>query len=70
MLRSWPQLILLLKIVGYPEIILLINHRAILFELLNPFVSDTLNVFSLIQTIDKLEKIGSSGVSEELQKKD
>ena len=57
------------KNVGYPEIILLINHRAILFELLNPFVSDTLNVFSLIQTIDKLEKIGSSGVSEELQKK-
>ena len=57
------------KNVGYPEIILLINHRAILFELLSPFVSDTLNVFSIIQTIDKLEKIGGSGVSEELQKK-
>src|SRR3989338_8273958 len=57
------------KNVGYPEIIFLINHRTILFELLNPFVSDTLNVFSLIQTIDKLEKIGSTGVSEELQKK-
>ena len=57
------------KNVGYPEIILLINHRTLLFKLLNPFVSDKVNVFSLIQTIDKLEKIGSSGVSEELQKK-
>jgi len=57
------------KNVGYKEIILKINDRSILFAILNPHITDQVGVMSLIQSIDKLEKIGKQEVSSELQKK-
>lgn len=57
------------KNVGYPTVILPINDRQILFSSLSPFATETVNVFSLIQSVDKLEKIGAEGVVEELTKK-
>ena len=55
--------------VNYPKITLLINDRQILFSSLEKYASDTISVFSIIQSIDKLEKIGTKGVIEELVKK-
>lgn len=55
--------------VGYPKIKVLLNDRQILFKYLKPFETDKVNIFSLIQTIDKLEKVGPSGVIAELEKK-
>ena len=36
---------------------------------LNPFATETVNVFSIIQSIDKLDKIAADGVIAELVKK-
>ncbi|OGK12491.1 histidine--tRNA ligase [Candidatus Roizmanbacteria bacterium RIFCSPHIGHO2_02_FULL_37_15] len=55
--------------VGYPKIKILINDRQTLFRYLEPFTNSNLNIFSLIQSIDKLEKIGNQRVIEELIKK-
>jgi len=57
------------KNVGYPTVLLPMNDRQILFTHLSPFASEKVNVFSLIQSIDKLEKIGEEGVTAELVKK-
>lgn len=57
------------KNVGYPTVILPINDRQILFSTLSPFATNTVDVFSLIQSIDKLEKAGTEGVIDELTKK-
>lgn len=57
------------KNVGYKEIILQINDRSILFTILGPHATDKIGVMSLIQSIDKLEKIGRQEVSNELQNK-
>ena len=55
--------------VGYPEIEIVINDRQTLFRYLKPFASYKISLFSLIQSIDKLEKIGKQGVIKELIKK-
>ena len=55
--------------VGYPEIKIVINDRQTLFRYLKPFASYKISLFSLIQSIDKLEKIGKQGVIKELIKK-
>src|SRR3989338_3469698 len=55
--------------VGYPKIKILINDRQTLFRYLKPFATKKLTVFSLIQSIDKLEKIGNQAVIKELVKK-
>ncbi len=57
------------KNVGYPEIQILINDRQILFETLKPFVTKAVSIFSMIQSIDKLDKTSSDQVVEELVKK-
>ena len=57
------------KNVGFTNVVLPINDRQILFDNLTPFASETVTVFSLIQTIDKLQKIGDDGVVSELVKK-
>ncbi len=54
------------KNVGYPTVKILINDRQTLFTYLESFVNKKVDVFSLIQTIDKLEKIGKEKVIEEL----
>lgn len=57
------------KNVGFSEIELYINDRSILFNSLKPFVNDKADIFSLIQTVDKLDKIGRSAVATELSEK-
>ena len=57
------------KNVGYQEVVLKINDRSILFAILNPHATEAVGVMSLIQSIDKLEKIGRQEVSNELQNK-
>lgn len=54
------------KNVGYPTVKILINDRQTLFTYLKPFTNKKVNIFSLIQTVDKLEKIGKEKVIAEL----
>jgi len=55
--------------VGFKDIQLKINDRQVLFEALKPFVTDQVDVFSIIQSIDKLDKISAEDVASELEKK-
>lgn len=57
------------KNVGFNEIILKINDRQILMETLKPYVTDQVDVFSIIQSIDKLDKMSENDVTAELVKK-
>lgn len=57
------------KNVGYPEILLKINDRQTLFKTYQPFVTDSVNVFSIIQSIDKLDKLPKEDVIRELVRK-
>lgn len=54
------------KEIHYPGVKLHINDRQILISTLDPYASDTVSVFSIIQCIDKLAKIGVEGVVIEL----
>ncbi len=54
------------KNVGFPKVTLQINDRQTLFSILQPFATEKTSVFSLIQTIDKLEKLGKETVIKEL----
>ena len=49
-----------------PQVVIKINHRQLLFDQLQPFATDQISVFSLIQSIDKLDKLSSDGVIQEL----
>ncbi len=57
------------KNVGYKEINILINDRQILFETLKPFTNSRVNIMSIIQSIDKLDKTGREEVAKELETK-
>jgi len=57
------------KNINYPEIKILINDRQILFQSLNSYANDLVNIFSLIQSIDKLGKNSEKEVIDELTKK-
>ena len=57
------------KNIGYPNIILKLNDRQILFEILEKFATKKTPVLSIIQTIDKLDKKGQSAVIKELTQK-
>lgn len=54
------------KNVGYPEVILKINDRQTLFKTLEPFATEKVSVFSIIQSVDKLDKQTSEEVTTEL----
>jgi len=54
------------KNVGYPTVKIIINDRQTLFTYLKPFANEKVDLFSIIQTVDKLEKIGKEKVKEEL----
>lgn len=54
---------------GLDSLVIEINDRETLMETLSPFATTKVNVFSLIQSIDKLDKIGIEGVTKELTKK-
>ena len=52
--------------VGYPQIKLAINDRQILFDTLKLFASDTVSALSIIQSVDKLDKLPESTIIAEL----
>jgi len=54
------------KNVGFKEIIISINDRQILFNTLSEFSTDDVNVFSIIQSVDKLDKVDGETVVKEL----
>ncbi|MEA3355565.1 MAG: histidine--tRNA ligase [Patescibacteria group bacterium] len=54
------------KNLGFPNIILKINDRQILFNILKPYSTKTISVLSIIQTIDKLDKKPKPEVIKEL----
>ncbi len=54
------------KNVGYPKIKILINDRQILFEILKSFTNSEIDIFSIIQSIDKIDKSGTEKVQKEL----
>jgi len=57
------------KEIGFSDIQILINDRKTLLDTIKPFVTDPVDVFSIIQTIDKLDKMSKELVVEELVKK-
>lgn len=57
------------QVIGYPKIKLCLNDRQTLFQYLSPFENEKISVLSLIQSIDKFEKIGEEKVINELVKK-
>ncbi len=48
------------------QAILKINHRQLLFDQLQPFATSKVSIFSLIQSVDKLDKLSHSEVVQEL----
>ena len=52
--------------VGFKQMILKINDRQTLIKTLEPFATDQVNVYSIIQTIDKLDKQTPEQVTKEL----
>jgi histidyl-tRNA synthetase len=57
------------KNVGYPTIILKMNDRKILFDSLSAFATEDVPVLSIIQSIDKLDKMSEEDVLSELTRK-
>lgn len=57
------------KNVGYPTVQIKINDRQILFATLKRFATPTVSIFSIIQSVDKLDKIESQVVIDELVNK-
>ncbi len=57
------------KTIGYPAVKLFINDRQTLLSTLQQFASEAVSVFSIIQSVDKLDKIGDKGVIDELVNK-
>ncbi len=57
------------KSIGFEQVELRVNDRQVLFATLEPFSTDRVSVFSLIQSIDKLDKLTPTQVMEELVEK-
>ncbi len=57
------------KAVGFATVIVRCNDRETLTATLAPFASDDVSIHSIIQSIDKLDKIREEGVIDELEKK-
>ncbi len=55
--------------VGFPKITLKLNHRQTLITALSPFATDKVSVLSIIQSIDKLDKMPKEAVISELSEK-
>jgi histidyl-tRNA synthetase len=52
--------------VGFPEIQIKLNDRQVLMETLAPFAMPRPDVFSIIRSVDKLDKMSEADVAEEL----
>jgi len=57
------------KNLGFKSIVIEFNDRSLLFDNLNPFVNEKIDIFSIIQSIDKLDKQTPETVIEELTEK-
>lgn len=57
------------RAVGFTSVQLQVNDRQVLLEKLQPFANDNVSVFSIIQSIDKLDKVSAEVVAEELVSK-
>ncbi len=57
------------KNVGFSDIVLKINDRQTLFKTFEPFATKKVSVFSIIQSVDKLDKITLDDVKKELVSK-
>ena len=57
------------KNIGFKQVEVKVNDRQTLVTSLQPFATEKVNVSSLIQSLDKLEKIKTDGVTAELVKK-
>lgn len=57
------------RALGFQEVTLVVNDRQILFDTLTPFATSEVTVNSIIQSIDKLDKIHQEGVLNELVSK-
>ncbi len=54
------------KNVGFEEVLLYINDRQTLFKTFEEFATPTITVFSIIQSVDKLDKISGEEIIDEL----
>ncbi|MFZ1721909.1 MAG: histidine--tRNA ligase, partial [Microgenomates group bacterium] len=54
---------------GFKAPRIVVNDRQVLFATLSPFVTEIVDVFSIIQSVDKLDKKSESDVAAELVKK-
>ncbi|MEP7166506.1 MAG: histidine--tRNA ligase [Candidatus Woesebacteria bacterium] len=57
------------KAIGFQTIQILVNDRQTLVSVLKPYETDTVSVFSIIQTIDKMDKLPKDEVIAELVRK-
>lgn len=57
------------KNIGFTKVELLVNDRKVLIDTLLPFATESVSVFSIIQSIDKLDKQSASEVTAELVSK-
>lgn len=55
--------------IGFKNIKIMVNDRELLFETLQPFASSKIKIESIIQTLDKIEKISAKKIVEELVNK-
>ncbi len=55
--------------IGFKEVVLKLNDRQVLFSALEPFATDQVSIASIIQSIDKLDKLSEEDVRTELESK-
>lgn len=55
--------------IGFKTIVIKVNDRRVLMDTLQPFATDQVSVMSIIQSIDKLDKIAAKDVADELIQK-
>jgi histidyl-tRNA synthetase len=52
--------------IGFKTIVLKVNDRRVLMETLQPFATEAVSIMSIIQSIDKLDKMSAKDVADEL----
>jgi len=57
------------KNIGFENVLLKLNDRQVLMGTLSPFATEAVNVFSLVQSIDKLDKMPEADIIAELEQK-
>ena len=55
--------------IGFKTIVIKVNDRRVLMDTLQPFATDKVSVMSIIQSIDKLDKMAAKDVADELIQK-